>query len=181
MLTSADTGLKPFSCERCGQHFSRLDSLSRHTKRHTSGSQGTDGTRHTIDTIVSSEQERATSFHSIDTQSTVEETYTPGATYLPATDLPISDEMVPGDSSNYLNWPDSTDLLQSILSAEFVNLPSLELFPAQPMLPAAALPADATHSSPGSNLGDQQSPWLGGENAVQNLSQIIKNTVRQFY
>ncbi|KEF60853.1 uncharacterized protein A1O9_02415 [Exophiala aquamarina CBS 119918] len=80
------------------------------------------------------------------------------------------------DSSNYLNWPDSTDLLQSILSAEFVNLPSLELFPSQPMLPSAALPSDPSRNSLGLSLRDQHSPWLGGENVVQNLSQIINNT-----
>jgi hypothetical protein len=132
-----------------------------------------------MSTTHSSEQERAEPFLPINAQSTVDDTSTQSAGYMATAEmLPTSDDMgVVDDSSNYLNWPDSADLLNSILSAEFVTLPSLEILPSQPMLRAESPPAATSHSSPWLSLRDQQSSWLEGENAVQSLSQIINNSV----
>lgn len=74
-----------------------------------------------------------------------------------------------------LNWPDSEDLLNSILSAEFTSLPALEILPSQSIVRGAREP------DPG-----PASPWLtsninqrvhGGNHAVRNLSQIINSLV----
>lgn len=183
-LTFADTGLKPFSCEQCGQQFSRLDSLNRHSRRHTAlptrrQNQRIEGARHTLRSALSSEHERFNSFPVVDAPSMVGDEYAESASYLSTTDLhPASDNvLVPNDSSDYLNWPDSTDLLQSILSAEFVNLPSLELLPSQRLSPPGSPPSETSHSSPWLHPRGQQSPWLGGENPVHHLSQIISNSV----
>lgn len=183
-LTFADTGLKPFSCDQCGQQFSRLDSLNRHSRRHTTPptrrqDQRIEGARHTLRSALSSERERFNSFPVVDAPSMVGDGYAESASYMSTAGLhPASDTMVvPNDSSDYLNWPDSTDLLQSILSAEFVNLPSLEILPSQRVPPPESLPSETSHSSPWLHPRGQQSPWLGGENAVHHLSQIISDSV----
>lgn len=100
-------------------------------------------------------------------------TYPPVSEYHSATQgLPLENE-----SFVSLNWPDSADLLNSILSAEFTSLPSLEILPSQSLVRG------------GQELESQPvSPWLtpdtnqgqvhGGNHAVQNLSQIISTLVR---
>lgn len=87
--------------------------------------------------------------------------------------------LIRGNTPDFLNWPGSTDLLHSILSAEFVNLPSLEIQDSELMRSTESPPAE-TSQSPPLNLRDQDSPWLGGENAVHHLSQIINTTVSFF-
>ncbi|KIW10484.1 hypothetical protein PV08_11448 [Exophiala spinifera] len=69
-----------------------------------------------------------------------------------------------------LNWPDSADLLTSILSADFTNLPALEALPSQTVAPTES-------------QSDHLSPWLTtdgntqhrGTHAVQNLTQMINS------
>jgi hypothetical protein len=75
-----------------------------------------------------------------------------------------------------LNWPDSEDLLQSILSAEFTTLPALEVLPSQSII-RNALELEPHPVSSWLTSDSKQEHLHGGNHAVQNLSQIIKSMV----
>ena len=97
-------------------------------------------------------------------------------------DAALSDFDVPqniqlgNETFSSLNWPDTTDLLNSILSAELSTLPPLETLPSQSIIEGGRGFHEASIS-----------PWLtsevdqlqqhGGNDAVQSLSQIINNLV----
>ncbi|KIW65493.1 hypothetical protein PV04_07750 [Phialophora macrospora] len=73
-----------------------------------------------------------------------------------------------------LNWPDSEDLLQSILSAEFTTLPALEILPSQSIV-CSALELESHPVSPWLNSDSSQEHLHGGNHAVRNLSHIINS------
>ena len=75
-----------------------------------------------------------------------------------------------------LNWPDSEDLLNSILSTEFVNLPSLESLPSQYIV-RGDQQAEPQPVSPWLTSDSSQSHVHGGNHAVRNLSQMINSMV----
>lgn len=97
--------------------------------------------------------------------------------YLPAGEYQSTPEIsLENEPFVSLNWPDSADLLTSILSAEFTTLPSLETLPSQSIVRGE----QELESQPAS-------PWLtkdmdrglhGGNHAVRNLSHIINTLVR---
>ena len=74
-----------------------------------------------------------------------------------------------------LNWPDSEDLLNSILSSELMSLPTLEFLPSQPVIHREPLPIENLPSSwplLGSDRGR-----VDGLHAIQDLSHMINTTV----
>jgi hypothetical protein len=75
-----------------------------------------------------------------------------------------------------LNWPDSEDLLNSILSTEFTTLPSLEILPSQSIVRRAE-ESDSQPVSPWLTTDPSRGSLHGGNHAVQNLSQIINSLV----
>lgn len=89
----------------------------------------------------------------------------------------IMDEMsIDQEQFISLNWPDSEDLLNSILSTEFANLPSLEILPSQSIVSGAPV-IEVPPASPWLTSNSSQSHVHGGNHAVQNLSHIITSLV----
>ncbi|KAJ9619097.1 hypothetical protein H2204_012808 [Knufia peltigerae] len=89
------------------------------------------------------------------------------STYTPMADIHNESLLDPAETMS-LNWPDSADLLTSILAADFTNLPALEALPSQ-----AVAPTESEHTP--------LSPWLTadgdkqhrGTRAVKNLTEMI--------
>ena len=75
-----------------------------------------------------------------------------------------------------LNWPDSEDLLQSILSSEPTALLPVDLLPSQPIIPSTQA-AKEQLESPWLTNRDYPTRSQGSRFAVQNLSQIITSEV----
>ncbi len=100
--------------------------------------------------------------------------------YLPVAEYQAVPEMSPLEDEPFvsLNWPDSADLLNSILSAEFTTLPSLEILPSQSIVRGGE-ELESHPVSPWLTADSDQDSLHGGNHAVQNLSQIINTLVRQ--
>ena len=75
------------------------------------------------------------------------------------------------------NWPDSEDLLQSILSADLSSWAPLEASPFPPPTSDPLVPLQ-TVLSPWTQSADDSQPH-GGEEAVHDLSRMIKRVVRE--
>lgn len=94
------------------------------------------------------------------------------STYTPMPEIHNESLLDPAEAMS-LNWPDSADLLTSILSADFTNLPALEALPSQAVAPTES---QSTPLSPWLTTdGDRQHR---GTHAVQNLTQMITSLVR---
>lgn len=97
----------------------------------------------------------------------------PSSAYAPVLEV-RDDTLLDTDETFSLNWPDSADLLNSILSTDFTTLPSVEI------LPSHAIVQGGSELAPVSAwLTSDASPGQlhGGNHAVQNLSQMINSLV----
>ncbi|ETI26008.1 hypothetical protein G647_02785 [Cladophialophora carrionii CBS 160.54] len=74
-----------------------------------------------------------------------------------------------------LNWPDSEDLLNSILSAEFTTLPALEVLPSQSIV-CGTTDLESHPVASWLTFDSNQDHLHGGNHAVQSLSHIINST-----
>ena len=176
------TGSRPHTCVQCNRGFARQDALLRHQKRYAHGGlhpsstsqllspvtegstpsnkNGPDHYRHSarqintaIDGIFRAAEATSSSHIGID---------------MPTETPPFTHD----DHFFQLTWPDSENLLQSILSSEFSAFSPMDIFPSQPKVRSGAAPEDQAVS-----------PWLasiqtsaqghGCNSAVQDLSQII--------
>jgi uncharacterized C2H2 Zn-finger protein len=191
-LTRKDTGLRPFSCPRCNREFSRQDSLARHFRSH-SRVQG--HAEQAIGTVSASRPCRWVSDPSgscsadLDSQSPLGEAQIELLEHQASNAVPPTNEATAlteqafvdnsTDPFLQLTWPDSEDLLHSILSANLGPWPqSWEAVPPQLIL------ATGNQGS-----GQVQSPWLtsatdgstdhAGNHAVRNLTQMITSLVSQ--
>ncbi len=181
-LTITDTGSRPFSCEVCARKFTRPDSLARHTKAHARDA-GNPGPSRTADCLEDDAPLFASgSGHSIPAwQSAANLALGPSSESFPPSYSPLPDfehaaDINLEDEAFSLNWPDSTDLLNSILSAEFCALPSLETLPSRPIVRKGQRP-DEQFDYPGLTSDSAQADSHGGQEAVHNLSNIIKTLV----
>lgn len=169
------TGAKPFACNACDHRFSRQDSLARHQQRTGHGREGGNRNVHgafpppTTHENADWAEETATSltfFDSTDGQSHHQADQIQEITDSGRMDPTIYDPFL------QLTWPDSEDLLQSILNNGIdPSAPYIETLP--PQVPPSA----------DSEVSRQAvSPWLPQDNAgrpregseaVRNISQII--------
>jgi hypothetical protein len=171
---SIDTGARPFACNVCNQQFTRPDSLVRHRRRH----EETFSNAHTL----APEPRASTEVHAshLEAESSAHESQSPSQSrgYIPNSTYQVGLDEVSLDQEPFssLNWPDSEDLLNSILSAEFTSLPSLEVLPSQSFVRGTE---DLTSQpvSPWLTADLDQSQVHGGNHAVQNLSQMINSLV----
>ena len=170
-----DTGSRPFVCESCDRHFTRPDSLARHAKRHQhEASKGIAPYSSLSNTPQPAPETRNSFTKPQDIEYTFStETPSSAANAEFQQDNGLSDESFPS-----LNWPDSTELLNSILSAEFMALPSLEMLPSQSIVRGGSV-MDEEPVSPWLTSETDQGRTHGGNHAIQNLSQIINTLVRR--
>lgn len=107
-------------------------------------------------------------------QQTPEEHQRPDHVLIAGQQTQVTDHVLGNDFQ--LNWPDSENLLQTILSAELENWPASEYL-------APELPTSENHQ-----YGEEaESPWVqstthqgnshGGNDAVSNLSRLITSVV----
>lgn len=93
-----------------------------------------------------------------------------------ATSVLNEQESTTTDQLLQLIWPDSEDLLQSILSAELGPWPLLETLPSHSILMSGHQTAEQV-TSPWLTPSGVEGGYHGGSHAVRNLSQIISNLV----
>jgi hypothetical protein len=187
----SDTGSKPFSCWKCLRSFSRQDSLARHIKR--------DAHARTAESDLSGASDALPDHLASATLSANPQNYLfqdSGDAALPRvleqqdqhlqdrlTSNNTIDNWMPGgqgadDPFFQLTWPDSEELLQSLLSANYSTWnPPVETLPCQPI----------TANENQSSEGQARSPWLAndgvdntgqsGSNAVRDLGRIITSLV----
>lgn len=93
-----------------------------------------------------------------------------------------ADMVLDNEPFQSLNWPDSADLLSAILNAEFAALPTLETLPSLSLVQGSQ-EVDFQPVSPWltADSADNQNILHGGNNAVQNLSQIIETLVWEVF
>ncbi|KIX02970.1 uncharacterized protein Z518_06520 [Rhinocladiella mackenziei CBS 650.93] len=168
------TGSRPFVCERCNRSFTRADSLARHARRHPSeASRNTPRAPPGRSTTPRPERTNTVPppHNASDPTVPSESSSNP---YEPISDFQTTSEAASLDNDPFgsLNWPDSANLLTSILSAEFTSLPSLDGLPSQSVFRGGPeLPSDPV--SPWATLDMDQSLLHGGNHAVHHLSQMI--------
>ncbi|KAJ9610536.1 hypothetical protein H2200_005313 [Cladophialophora chaetospira] len=166
-----DTGSRPYVCETCSQSFTRPDSLARHKRRHNEIPPDAVAYEHQVDKsrlVPESDPVARPPSEAISTLQT-------GMNAPESTSHDMLEEMsLDQEPFISLNWPDSEDLLNSILSAEFANLPSLEVLPSQSMV-RGAQESEQQPVSPWLTSDASQSQMHGGNHAVRNLSQIINS------
>lgn len=184
LLTQQDTGAKPFTCENCGRDFSRLDSLNRHGQTHSK-----DRSASSSNGLLDIGPDASSTIVAMGGEQTPVTMSFLAAPPIPST-MPIdsvsfyghsgSDQTSPdlalGDTAMFtLNWPDSEDLLNSILSSDLMSLPTLDALPSQPANHLEPLPVDNLPSNwllLGSDRGGAD-----GLHAIRHLSHMISTTV----
>lgn len=171
------TGVKPFACSACDHRFSRQDSLARHQQRtgHGRASDGYDASRTTSLPSVHQNMEWADSVGPA-TSLTFFDATVGGADHQADQIHEITDSgpMNPNiyDPFLQLTWPDSEDLLQSILNNNIdPSAPYIETLPPQ-IPPSANSEASRQAVSPWLPQDGAGRPREGSE-AVRNIRQII--------
>ena len=170
----SDTGSRPFVCAVCMQKFTRPDSLARHARKH-----GQEVRRNALSPVCEPRNNDSLPLIPSEergpTESTSLRTYDSNGAYQDISQNILLDD----DPFVSLNWPDSAELLDSILSADFTSLPSLEVLPSQSLVRGAQA-LDSLPVSPwlASDMDNHES--YNGNHAVQGLSQIINSSVCRF-
>ncbi|EXJ75426.1 uncharacterized protein A1O5_02122 [Cladophialophora psammophila CBS 110553] len=167
------TGVKPYQCKECKRSFSRQDSLARHEKLHLRRRSADDASSPTgsVDKPATPESLRnskvADGFPAV----------APDVLGFPPEPLAAELPQSAGDLDFELIWPDSEDLLQTLISTDAAN---------QWQIPLGTLPFSATPSTyyapfetpssfdrrPGS-IG--AIPSGGNHQAVQDVSKMVSN------
>ena len=176
------TGSRPYTCNQCSRGFARQDALLRHQRRYAHGGLHPSSASQPLSPVIggsepSSKDGPDHDKHSVRKANTAMDRTSPVAEVTSSSHIGIDmpTETSPSAQDDHffqLTWPDSENLLQSILSSEFSTFPPLDIFPSQPIVRTGAVTEDQAVS-----------PWLtsiqtsaqghGGNSAVQNLSQII--------
>jgi hypothetical protein len=169
-LTLIDTGAKPFQCKVCKRAFSRQDSLMRHERLHVRDQSNSSAAPPTP--TIASHPITPESLHSIDDSSSqVTAQYTSPVT------APVSGSpslLLPGAEIGFeLIWPDSEDLFQNIISADWAEQQVSIGFSDSPSVLDPALET----SNPASNRTEKIAQIPSGENqkAVQEVSNMISS------
>ena len=151
------SGLRPYRCHHCNHRFARPDTLSRHSRR----------------------QHDVQSARQVDLPngSTVNDTVLPDTAPLASPNMaePLGPDGAYHSADDAdLNWPDSEDLLQSILNTDLGPWPQAADF-----MPLQIPPAWPTNQANGADqtFPDSMSLSAGNEgtHAVNNLSYTIQN------
>ena len=171
------TGVKPFVCTSCDHHFSRQDSLARHQQRSGHGRSNDDSNVSRAVTPPSANDNWQWTDGEEAASSLTFFNSTGGQPHHGTDQVHQSTDPVPMDPDIYdpflqLTWPDSEDLLQSILNNSIdPTVPNIETLPPQ-VPPTVGSEASRQVPSPWLPQDDVGRPREGSE-AVRNVSQII--------
>ncbi|KIY00008.1 uncharacterized protein Z520_04645 [Fonsecaea multimorphosa CBS 102226] len=167
------TGAKPYQCKECKRSFSRQDSLARHERLHLRRRNPEDGCSpsESIDRLVAPESlrdsELAESFPNVAADVLV----------FPPAPLPVGVPQQAGDLDFELIWPDSEDLLQTLMSSDASNQWQIPLG----TLPFSATPSTADKCFETPSSFDERPPSIGAipsggnHQAVQDVSKMVSN------
>lgn len=190
-----DTGYRPYVCKNCGRPFARQDSLIRHNRLNSclrresqqSVSSRSDviiqpppyttppGAYGVVVPTSNAREENSAACSSSIGQTWAEQEPTPSPSSGSHNSPPV-----PPEIDFDLIWPDSEDLIQSILSSDSINQWQVPLatLPAPPALPQAR---DNNYGATNSFLDKVSSicPIPSGEShlAVHNVSRMVTNLV----
>ncbi|OQV05806.1 Fungal specific transcription factor domain-containing protein [Cladophialophora immunda] len=167
------TGAKPYQCKECKRSFSRQDSLARHEKLHRRRNpEDASSPTESIDKPITPESLRngdlTEGFPGV----------VPDVLGFPPTSLAAGvPQPAAGDLDFELIWPDSEDLLQTLMSSDASNQWQIPLG----TLPFSATPstADLPFETPSSF--DERPPSIGAipsggnHQAVQDVSKMVSN------
>ena len=163
-------GDKPFVCNDCGSQFTRPDSLSRHFKR--SGHSGRHLNRPNAEQSPPQSDEWAWNGNRTIRESVLGSDVDFGPS--PATLGMLPEEYLTDDPFLQLTWPDSEELLQSILNNHIEPLP--ENPGSCPQAPLLTEHSGDVRSGMSLWLPQNDDRTSGDDNeAVRNVSQIIVN------
>ncbi|KAJ9610238.1 hypothetical protein H2200_005015 [Cladophialophora chaetospira] len=175
---SKDTGAKPYQCKQCKRSFSRQDSLARHEKLHLRRRDPDElfSPAESIDKPVTPESMRSNDW--ADAFPLVAPTALdfPSAPLLEPVPQASTTQLTSGlDLDFELIWPDSEDLLQTLLSTDATNQFPLGTLP----FSAPSSSSDMTYDTP-SSFDERPSsigaiPFGANQQAVQDVSKMVSN------
>jgi hypothetical protein len=190
-MHKTDTGSKPFSCQQCHRQFSRQDSLARHAKLHQQNARTSSRNLSALGTATSPPNTMSRSGTDASngapslSAGTSESLHASPREATPTTLSQQSSTNHPLDSAleplleadMQLTWPDSEDLLQTILSSDLSSwtMP-LDILPFPQYSPVAV-----QNTQLPLGLHESHDPSMdGGSQAVRYLSQMITTLVSHY-